>query len=131
MAEKDQPSRLPAGGQQVKGTASFSKFMVVLQAIADDPGKLDIVKLTKRLPYPRGTVYRIVTALVAEGLISEIRGQGTYQLGHRLMHLASKSWETSDLRSAARDFIDRRLGLVATVSVALLIGGFVVVKYAL
>ena len=32
---------------------------------------------------------------------------------------------------AARDFIDRRLGLVATVSVALLIGGFVVVKYAL
>ncbi|MEC9434895.1 MAG: YqaA family protein [Pseudomonadota bacterium] len=32
---------------------------------------------------------------------------------------------------AARDFIDRRLGLVATVSVALLIGGFVVVRYAL
>lgn len=32
---------------------------------------------------------------------------------------------------AARDFIDRRLGLVATVSVALLIGGFVIVRYAL
>jgi len=30
-----------------------------------------------------------------------------------------------------RDFIDRRLGLVATVSVALLIGGFLVVKYAI
>ncbi|MDF2232524.1 DedA family protein [Albimonas sp. CAU 1670] len=30
-----------------------------------------------------------------------------------------------------RDFIDRRLGLVATVSVALLIGGFAIVKYAL
>ena len=30
-----------------------------------------------------------------------------------------------------RDFIDRRLGLVATVAVALLIGGFAIVKYAL
>ena len=30
-----------------------------------------------------------------------------------------------------RDFIDRRLGLVATVSVALRIGGFAIVKYAL
>ena len=30
-----------------------------------------------------------------------------------------------------RDFIDRRLGLVATAAVALLIGGFVIVKYAL
>lgn len=30
-----------------------------------------------------------------------------------------------------RDFIDRRLGLVATVSIALLIGGFAVVKYAM
>ncbi|HET9963344.1 MAG TPA: IclR family transcriptional regulator [Nitrospiraceae bacterium] len=78
--------------------------MVVLQAIADDPGKLDIARLTKLLPYPRGTLYRIVTALLAEGLISESRG--TYQLGHRLIHLASKSWETSDLRSAARDFIE-------------------------
>lgn len=32
---------------------------------------------------------------------------------------------------AARDFIERRLGLVATVSVALLLGGFVVARYAL
>jgi IclR family transcriptional regulator, KDG regulon repressor len=106
MAGDDAPHDAPKAAQQVKGTASFSKFMVVLQAIADDPGKLDIVKLTKILPYPRGTVYRIVTALAAEGMISEIRDQGTYQLGHRLIHLASKSWETSDLRSAARDFIE-------------------------
>ena len=32
---------------------------------------------------------------------------------------------------AAREFIERRLGLVATVSIALLIGGFAVVRYAL
>ncbi len=32
---------------------------------------------------------------------------------------------------AAREFIERRLGLVATISIALLIGGFAVVRYAL
>lgn len=93
-------------GPQVQGTASFSKFMVVLQAIADEPGKLDIAKLTRALPYPRGTLYRIVTALIAEGLVSENRETGAYHLGHRLIHLASKSWETSDLRSAARDHLE-------------------------
>lgn len=91
---------------QVQGTASFGKFMVVLQAIADAPGKLDIARLAKLLPYPRGTLYRIVTALLAEGLIAESLDNGTYQLGHRLIHLASKSWETSDLRSVARMHIE-------------------------
>lgn len=91
---------------QVQGTASFSKFMVVLQAIADDPGKLDIARLTKALPFPRGTLYRILAALVAEGMIVENRDAGTYSLGHRLIQLASKSWETSDLRSLARDHIE-------------------------
>ena len=93
-------------GPQVQGTASFGKFMAVLQVIADQPGKLDIANLAKSVPYPRGTLYRIVTALVAEDLVTENRSTGTYQLGHRLIHLASKSWETSDLRSAARDHIE-------------------------
>jgi len=91
---------------QIQGTASFSKFMTVLQAIADEPTRLDFAKLTKILPYPRGTLYRIVTALLAEGLIAESLENGTYQLGHRLIQLASRSWETSDLRSIARDHIE-------------------------
>ncbi|MET0170585.1 MAG: IclR family transcriptional regulator [Aliihoeflea sp.] len=93
-------------GKIVQGTASFSKFMIVLQAIADAPTEMDIAKLTKALPYPRGTIYRIVSALIAEGLVIEKQDGKTYQLGHRLIHLASKSWETSDLRSAARDHIE-------------------------
>lgn len=90
----------------VQGTASFSKFMVVLQAIADDPGKLDIGRLTRAVSYPRGTLYRIVTALIAEGLVTENRDTGCFNLGHRLIHLASKSWEASDLRSAARSLLE-------------------------
>lgn len=98
--------REPIARPQVQGTASFSKFMTVLQAIADEPGKLDIARLTRQLPYPRATLHRILMALVAEGLISEASESGAFQLGHRLIQLASKSWETSDLRSVARDHIE-------------------------
>ena len=98
-------ARISAKGPQVQGTASFVKFVDVLQAIADDPGKLDMAKLVKRLPYPRGTLYRIVTALISEDFVMENRDHGTYQLGPRLIHFASKSWEGSDLRSAAHDHV--------------------------
>lgn len=106
MADSGKGARPAAAGGQVQGAASFSKFMAVLQAIADDPDRLDFLKLTKRLPYPRATLYRLVAALAAEGLIQENRDKGTFQLGHRLICLASKSWETSDLRTAARDYIE-------------------------
>lgn len=91
----------------VQGAAAFSKYMRVLQAIADDPGRIDMARLTKAMPYPRGTLYRIVAALIAEGLVKEERSGGMLQLGHRLITFASKSWESSDLRSAARDEIER------------------------
>lgn len=90
----------------VQGTASFGKFMTVLQAIADRPGGLDMAGLAGALSYPRGTLYRIVQALVAEGLVTETRRTGTFELGPRLIQLASMSWEGSDLRQAARDHIE-------------------------
>lgn len=89
----------------VPGTASFSKFMTVLQAIADHPGKCDVANLTKLVGFPRATIYRIVAGLVAEGLVVQ-NLNGTYSLGTRLIQLASKSWEGSDLRSVARPFIE-------------------------
>lgn len=99
-------SAAPSARAPVQGAASFSKFMVVLQAIADNPGKLDIARLTRQLPFPRATLHRMVTGLMAEGLVSENTENGTYHLGHRLIQLASESWETSDLRTVARDHIE-------------------------
>lgn len=92
-------------GNQVQGAAAFSKFMMVLQTISDAPRGIDIAQLTKATPYPRGTVYRLVAALVAEGLVVQRRDDGTYRLGPRLIQLASKTWENSDLRTVARDFL--------------------------
>lgn len=91
--------------QSVQGTASFSKFMIVLQAIADSPGKLDIAKLTAMTGFPRATTHRIVAGLIAEGLVNQDHS-GTYLLGFRLIQFASRSWESSDLRTTARPFIE-------------------------
>lgn len=94
-----------AFGPTVQGAASFSKFMTVLQVIADNPGKFDIARLTATARFPRATTYRIVAGLAAEGLVMQNR-DGTYTLGYRLIQLASKSWEASDIRTAARPFIE-------------------------
>ncbi|HEV3424073.1 MAG TPA: IclR family transcriptional regulator [Paraburkholderia sp.] len=85
------------------GTAAFSKFMAVLQRIADANEPLGIPQLAAQSGYPRPTVYRIIGALIAEGLVSESLRGGTFELGPRLMSLASRSWERSDLRVAAID----------------------------
>lgn len=94
------------GRSAVQGAASFSKFMSVLQSIADHPGELDIARLLKVVPYPRPTVYRIVSGLIAEDLVREDPHDHTYHLGNRLIVMAAKTWEKSDLRSIARKFIE-------------------------
>ncbi len=48
-------------GPHVQGTASFSKFMNVLQAIADDP-QARHGKAGEAASLSQGTLYRIVTA---------------------------------------------------------------------
>jgi len=89
------------GDAKPTGTAAFSKFVAVLQHIADAPVPPSIAQLAAATSYPRPTVYRIVGALIAEGMVIESpRGSG-YSLGPRLLSLASRSWERSDLRMAA------------------------------
>lgn len=92
----------------VAGTASFGKFMHVLQLVADWPDGGEppgIAGLVRESGYPRPTVHRIVAALLAEGLLVE-RASGL-ALGPRLIQLASRSWGRSDLRVAAVDELKR------------------------
>ncbi len=104
MARPDlPPSR--AIGSKVPGTAAFSKFMAVLQLVADDPGQLTLAQLYKMTKFPRGTTHRIVSALVQEGLIAEDARTECLELGPRLMNLASKAWNRFDLRIIAQDDI--------------------------
>ena len=92
---------------QVAGTASFSKFMHVLQLVADAQEPVNVAALMRASGYPRPTVHRIVAALIAEGLLVERQQGGTLALGPRLIQLASRSWGRSELRLAAVDELKR------------------------
>jgi DNA-binding IclR family transcriptional regulator len=92
---------------QVAGTAAFSKFMQVLQLVADAQEPLNIAALMRATGFPRPTVHRIVAALVAERLLVEQPLGSTFALGPRLIQLASRSWGRSELRLAAVDELKR------------------------
>lgn len=92
---------------QVAGTAAFSKFMQVLQLVADAQEPMNIAALMRATGFPRPTVHRIVAALVAERLLVEQALGATFVLGPRLIQLASRSWGRSELRLAAVDELKR------------------------
>jgi IclR family KDG regulon transcriptional repressor len=92
-----------ADAKTVAGAAAFSKFIAVLQLVADADTPPNVAKLSTASGYPRPTVHRIVAALQAEGLIVGVGSGNTFGLGPRLVNLASRSWERSDLRLAAVD----------------------------
>lgn len=81
--------------------------MSVLQLIGDSPRQYGMSDLCKISGLPRATVYRIVDALRAEGLVAETQPGNTFVLGPRLINLASRSWETFDLRTVAHPSIEQ------------------------
>lgn len=85
----------------IPGTAAFSKFMRVLQAVSDADDPMTIARLAAVTKLPRPTVYRIVAALRAEGMLDEKGDSGLLVPGPRLISLARRSWDRSDLRKAA------------------------------
>lgn len=104
---RDKPSSSPASSAKpVAGTASFSKFMRVLDVIASSGETAWTVnELSARLGYPRPTIYRIVDALLAEQLIVQQRNGQTFGLGPRLVSLASRALESSDIRQLCKDHL--------------------------
>lgn len=94
------------GSKPVAGTASFSKFMRVLDAIAlGGDTEWTVNELSKKLGFPRPTVYRIVDALIAEQLIVSRNNMQSFGLGSRLISLASRALESSDIRQICKDYL--------------------------
>ncbi|WP_454673424.1 IclR family transcriptional regulator [Achromobacter pestifer] len=99
------PDAAPAAAP-VAGTASFSKFMRVLDAIAlGGDTAWTVNELSLKLGYPRPTIYRIVEALIAEQLIVPKHNGQSFGLGPRLVSLASRALENSDIRQICKDHL--------------------------
>jgi len=95
------PDKATEDQTKIAGTAAFSKFMAVLQLIADQDGPLSIAQLAALSGYPRPTVYRILAALLAEGMVTENPRTRQFDVGPRLINLASRAWDRSDIRATA------------------------------
>ena len=81
--------------------------MHVLQLVSDAQSPMNVAALMRASGYPRPTVHRIVSALLAEGLLVESLQGTTLTLGPRLIQLASRSWGRSELRLAAMDALTK------------------------
>ncbi|HEX2518649.1 MAG TPA: IclR family transcriptional regulator [Castellaniella sp.] len=95
------PDRGPSLRARPAGTAAFSKFVHLLQLVAESDRPCSVAELVRLSGYPRATVYRTVAGLVAERLLAASLADKTYVLGPRLIEFASRSWEQSELRRLA------------------------------
>ena len=102
----------------VPGTAALSKGISVVRAIADEDRAPVFSRLQHSTQIPKGTLHRMLRALIAEGLVRYEPRDRTYHLGLALLRLAYRVLEDLDVRDVARDEL-LRLRDVTGESVAL------------
>jgi IclR family acetate operon transcriptional repressor len=84
------------------GTASLEKALDVLEAVGASPQGIGHLELAGRLGLPRTTVYRILSTLVARGMVWRDPFRRVYCLGARAIELARQAYSMPDLVAAAR-----------------------------
>ena len=91
----------------VPGTAAPTKGISVLRAIAGEDDPVSFVRLLQTTRRPKGTLHRMLKALVAEGLVCQQASDRAYHLGLELLSLACRVLEDLDVRHAAREDLVR------------------------
>ncbi|CAH1690750.1 Bacterial transcriptional regulator family protein [Hyphomicrobiales bacterium] len=111
MAQGDKKSdnKDAARDKEVSGVALLYKAFRVLDAVADSrtpPRVADLLQLTD---LSKGTLYRVVQALVDRRYLRVDPNDQSYRLGTRLFDMAHAVWEGFDLRrAAASELVDLR-----------------------
>jgi IclR family transcriptional regulator, acetate operon repressor len=81
-------------------TGTLGKAVSVLDVVAEAQRPLRFKDLVELIDQPRGTLHRQVTNLIAEGLLAQ-RTDNCYELGPRLLKLASRAWSDNQFRRIA------------------------------
>jgi sugar lactone lactonase YvrE/DNA-binding IclR family transcriptional regulator len=112
------------GKSPVQGTQALWKGIQILELIAQSPIPPRFTDLLDRSGLPKGTLYRLLQALVDGRLVKFMPANNTYHLGLRLFEMAHQVWADFDLRAAAAPELKRMLALTGeTARLALLADG--------
>lgn len=90
----------------VPGAQSFARSIDLLQLIADADTAPTRAQLLEHSGLTRPTLYRVLAALQAQGLI-DADADNRYRPGIRLVHLARQALARSDVRKIAEPFLAR------------------------
>ena len=96
-----------------RGTAALAKTLDLLDRVAMAEAPPTFAELVAATGLPRGTLHRLLAALVEHRLVDAASDDRRYVPGVHLLELARRSWERSDLRGAAAQAItelNRRTG---------------------
>ena len=85
-----------------EGTASLEKAIDVLETIGDSGRGIGHLELAEKVGLPKTTVYRILTTLMARGLVWRDPLRRVYCLGAGTIELARKAYSMPDMVAAAR-----------------------------
>jgi len=107
-AERDRhPKEATGDDDTVSGAQALGRGVSVLLAIGEaerPPRFTDLLAVTGM---PKGTLHRLLGALIEHRLVRRDRRDRTYRLGMRLFELGSRVWDDFDLLSAATPELER------------------------
>lgn len=101
LINDDKGHDLDLDNPPVPGTQALWKGLSILKLIADAPVPLRFGDLSDISKLPKGTLHRILQALIEFHLIRFDDTNQTYLLGSRLFEMAHNVWNQFDLRGAA------------------------------
>lgn len=93
-------------GRGEAGTGTLGKAIAVLEAVVTADGPQRFTDILARSGQPRGTLHRLLSHLVEEGLLIQRRDL-SYEPGLRLLTLAYRSWSANRFRDVAEPHLQR------------------------
>ena len=112
-------------GHATPGVQALTRGIQLLDIVASAPKGLRFTELLDQTGMPKGTLHRLLQALVDERLLAFDGRDQTYRLAARLFQWAHKVWDDFDLRGAAEPELERlrdltgeaiRLGVILTMN---------------
>jgi len=88
-------------------SGTVHKAMGVLDLVAAFERPVRFNEVLEKSNFPKGTLYRMMQSLRAEGLLAYDDARQTYSLGIRLMRLAHAAWTQFSLATVAQPYLDQ------------------------